>query len=150
MTTLWRKFGKSVISNRHLCTMLIACVLLCADDKMANISLDVHTFIAQNLPKYRFQSSLDCTFISLTTLHRLTCVHTKLFPTVKRRTCIHVLQHYSRNSQTCHFLSVQQVTLGRPRTKGNANKDLAHSFCGFLPNPFIQHLFLCPTSQERE
>ena len=36
-----------------------------ADDKMANITLDVHTFIAQNLPKYRFQSSLDYTFISL-------------------------------------------------------------------------------------
>ena len=30
-----------------------------ADDKMANISVDVHTFIAQNLPKYRFHSSLD-------------------------------------------------------------------------------------------
>ena len=30
-------------------------------------------------------------------LSRLTCIHTNLFPTVKRRTCIHVLQHYSRN-----------------------------------------------------
>ena len=37
-----------------------------ADVKMANISLDVHTFIAQNLPKYNFQSSLDSTFLSLT------------------------------------------------------------------------------------
>ena len=35
-----------------------------ADDKMANTSLDVHTFIAQNLPKYIFQSSLDYTFLS--------------------------------------------------------------------------------------
>ena len=34
----------------------------------------------------------------LTTSRRLTCIHTKLFPTVKRRTCIHVLRHYSRNS----------------------------------------------------
>ena len=35
-----------------------------ADDKMANISLDVHTFITQNRPKYRFESSLDHTFLS--------------------------------------------------------------------------------------
>ena len=40
-----------------------ACVL--ADDKMTNISLDVHTLIAPNLQKYRFQSSLDYTFLSL-------------------------------------------------------------------------------------
>ena len=37
----------SYVSNRHLCTMSITCVL--ADDKMANISLDVRTFIAQNI-----------------------------------------------------------------------------------------------------
>ena len=36
-----------------------------ADDKMANILLDVHTFIAHNLPKYHFQSSLDYTFLAL-------------------------------------------------------------------------------------
>ena len=36
-----------------------------ADDKMANISLDVHTFTAQNLPTYRFQTSFYCTFLSL-------------------------------------------------------------------------------------
>ena len=59
---LKQKIGKSVISNRHLCTMSIACVL--ADDN-ANVSLDVHTLIAQNLPKYRFHSSLDYTFLSL-------------------------------------------------------------------------------------
>ena len=34
----------------------------------------------------------------LTTSRRSTCMHAKLFPTVKRRTCIHVLRHYSRNS----------------------------------------------------
>ena len=44
--------------------MSIACVL--ADDKMANISLDVHTFIAQKLKKYRFQSSVDYSTLSLT------------------------------------------------------------------------------------
>ena len=35
---------------------------------------------------------------TLTTSRRLTCIHAKLFPTVKRRMCIHVLRHYSRNS----------------------------------------------------
>ena len=34
----------------------------------------------------------------LTTSRRLTCIHAKLFPTVKQRMCIHVFQHYSRNS----------------------------------------------------
>ena len=34
-----------------------------ADDKMAKILQDVHTFIAQNLLKYHFQSSLDYTFL---------------------------------------------------------------------------------------
>ena len=71
-----------------------------------------------------------------TTSRRLTCMHAKLFPTVKRRTCIHVLRHYSRNLY-CNF--------GRYaifRTKGTANNNRAH--------PFIQHLFLCPTSQEED
>ena len=40
--------------------------------------------------------------VSLTTSLWLTCIHAKLFPTVKRRTCIHVLRHYSRNSY-CNF-----------------------------------------------
>ena len=35
---------------------------------------------------------------SLTTSRQMTCIHAKLFPTVKRRTCMHVLRHYSRNS----------------------------------------------------
>ena len=39
--------------------------VLLADNKMANISLDVHTFIAENLPKYRFHSSRDYTFLTL-------------------------------------------------------------------------------------
>ena len=46
------------------CAQCVLHVFL-ADDKMANISLDVRTFIAQNLPKYHFQSSLDYTFLSL-------------------------------------------------------------------------------------
>ena len=91
----------------------------------------------------------------LTTSRRLTWKHAKLFPTVKRRTCIHVLRHYSRNSYSnfgrhATFSESSGSQFGRPRTKGTANNDRAHSFCGFLANPFIQHLFLCPTSQERE
>ena len=38
--------------------------------------------------------------VYLTTSRRLTCIHAKLFPTVKWRTCIHVLRHYSRNSNS--------------------------------------------------
>ena len=55
--------GKNVEYNRHLCTM--SKHVFSADNKISNISRDVPTFIAQNLPKYRFQSSLDYTFISL-------------------------------------------------------------------------------------
>ena len=55
--------GKNVKPNRHLCTMSKHKFL--ADDKMANISLNGHTFIAQNLLKYHFQSSADNTFLSL-------------------------------------------------------------------------------------
>ena len=40
-------FGKNVESVRHLCTKYMNEVL--ADDKMPIISLDVYTFIAQNL-----------------------------------------------------------------------------------------------------
>ena len=40
--------------------------------------------------------------VLLTTSCRLTCIHANLFPTVKWRTCIHVLRHYSRNSY-CNF-----------------------------------------------
>ena len=57
------RFGKNVEPNSQLCTMSKKCVL--ADDKMANTSLDVHTFIAHYLPKYCFQSSLDYAFLSL-------------------------------------------------------------------------------------
>ena len=39
---------------------------------------------------------------ALTTSRRLMCIHAKPFPNVKRRTCIHVLRHYYRNSY-CNF-----------------------------------------------
>ena len=42
------------------------------------------------------------------------------------------------------FLRVHGVTARWPRT----NNERVHSFCWFLPNPFIQDLFLWHTSQE--
>ena len=51
----------------------------------------------------------------LTTLRRLTCIHGKLFPTVKRRTCIHVLRHYSRNSYST--LADMPFSVGDPGQK---------------------------------
>ena len=44
------------------------------------------------------KSQFTYKFASLTTLRRLTCIHAKLFPTVKRRMCIHVLRHYFSES----------------------------------------------------
>ena len=49
---------------------------------------------------------------------------------------------------TPSFLGVPGVTVGWPRTKGTASNERVHSFCGFLPNPFIQDLCLWRTSQE--
>ena len=40
------------------------------------------------------------------------------------------------------FLGVPGVTVGWPRTKGTASNERVYSFCGFLPNPFIQDLCL--------
>ena len=46
------------------------------------------------------------------------------------------------------FLGVMSTTVEWLRTNGTANNELVHSFCWFLPNPFIEHLLLCQTSQE--
>ena len=85
----------------------------------------------------------------LTTLHRMTCHTHKTFPNCKTKDVYtHVLRHYSRNSYSFVTLADMQCSRSpaghawRPGTKGTANNDRAHSFCGFLPNPFIQHLFL--------
>ena len=43
---------------------------------------------------------------------------------------------------TPSFLGVPGVMVGWPRTKGTASNERVHSFCGFLPNPFIQDLCL--------
>ena len=64
-----------------------------------------HAWLHPNM--WSWNSSIGVIFTSkisfkisspLTTSRRLTCIHAKLFPTVKRRTCIHDLRHYSRNS----------------------------------------------------
>ena len=58
--------------------------------------------------------------VSLTTSRRLTCIHAKPFPTVKRRTCIHVLRHYSRNSyfdRHAIFMESSGSRLGDPGQK---------------------------------
>ena len=58
-----------------------------------------HTNTGMKLTKYECLASSESPLNFLvTTSCRLTCIHAKLFPTVKRRTCIHVLRHYSRNS----------------------------------------------------
>ena len=59
--------------------------------------------------------------------------------------------------RTCHscswrvytqsFLGVHGVTVGWPRTNGTANNERVHSFCWFLPNPFIEDLFFWRSSQ---
>ena len=49
---------------------------------------------------------------------------------------------------TPSFVGVPGVTVGWPRTKGTASNERVHSFCGFLPNPFIQDLCLWRTSQD--
>ena len=56
------------------------------------------------------------------TSRRLTCIHAKLFPTVKRRTCIHILRHYSGNSYSnfgrhAIFLGSSGSRLGDPGQK---------------------------------
>ena len=53
-----------------------------------------------SIASIKYQACWDIILSFLTTSRWLMCIHAKLFPTVKRRTCtrIHVLQHYSRNS----------------------------------------------------
>ena len=49
---------------------------------------------------------------------------------------------------TPSFLGVPGVMVGWPRTNSTASNERVHSFCGFLPNPFIHDLCLWCTSQE--
>ena len=68
---------------------------------------------------------------------------------------MHVLRHYSRNSfsnfgRRAIFSESSGSRLGDPRQKALQTMIEPTLFVEFLRNPFIQHLFLCPTSQERE
>ena len=76
----------------------------------------------------------------LTTSHRLMCIHAKLFPTVKRRTCIHVLQHCSRNSYSnfgrCGIFSESSRSrLGDPGQKALQTAIEPTLFVDFCPIP---------------
>ena len=54
-------------------------------------------------------------------------------------------QHATRGVPLCFvtlFLGVHGVMVRWPWTEGTANNERVHSFCWFLPNPFIQDLFL--------
>ena len=48
---------------------------------------------------------------------------------------------------TQSYLGVHGVTVGWPQTNGTANNERVHSFCWFLPNPFIEDLFFWCSSQ---
>ena len=50
---------------------------------------------------------------------------------------------YTRN----RFSDSMGVTVGWPRTNGTANNERVHSFCWFLPNPFIEDLFFWRSRQ---
>ena len=57
-----------------------------------------------------------------------------------------VCHHGDWRVYTPSFLGVPGVTVGWPRTKGTASNEWVHSFCGFLPNSFIQDLCFWRTS----
>ena len=102
----------------------------------------------------------------LTSSGRMTFKHSNNFRATDRRASIHALwflcvfagrlvnmphvacHHGGWRVYTPSFLGVPGVTVGWPRTKGTASNERVHSFCGFLPNPFIQDLCLWRTSQE--
>ena len=104
--------------------------------------------------------------IILTTSRRTTCKHANYFCATERRASKHAFRFLCVSAGrlvnmpcvVCHrggwrvytplFLGVPGVMVGWSRTKGTANNEQVHSFCWFLPNPFIQDLCLWRTSQE--
>ena len=108
-------------------------------------------------PNLNTSNLLDTKF--LTTSRRMTCKHANYFRATDRRASKHAFRflcvsagrlvntpcvacHDGGRVYTPSFLGVDVVTVGWPRTKGTANNEGVHSFCGFLPNPFIQDLCL--------
>ena len=71
---------------------------------------------------------------TLTASRRLTCIHTKHFPTVKRRTCVHDLRHYSRNSYFVRHASGSR--LGDPEQKALQTTIEPTLFVDFCLIPF--------------
>ena len=66
-----------------------------------------------------------------------------------RKTCKHATPSWRLMCiYTPSFLGVPGVTVGWSRTKGTASNEQVHSFCGYLPNPFIQDLCLWHTCQD--
>ena len=118
-------------------------------------------------PRGNFGSfSISPKITTLTTWRRMTCKHANYFHATERRASKHTFwflcvsagrlvnmphvacHHGDRCVYTPSFLRVPGVTVGWPRTEVTANNERIHSFCGFLPNPFIQDLCLWRTSQE--
>ena len=102
----------------------------------------------------------------LTSSRQMTRKHANYFYATDRRASIHAFRfvcvfagrlvnmprvachHGGWRVYTPSFLGVRGVMVGWPRTKGTASNEQVYSFCGFLPNPFIQDLCLWCTSQE--
>ena len=105
-------------------------------------------------------------FDHLTSSHRMPYVQAKILPIDNRRTFKHTFRFLRvwpgalSTRHVCHcasdvwrvytqlFLGVRGVTVLLPRTEGTANNEWVHSLCWFLPNTFIQDLFLWHTSQD--
>ena len=105
-------------------------------------------------------------FDHCSTSRRMTCKHANYFCATERRAskhefrflCVSAGRLVNTRRMACHhggwcvytplFLRVPGVTVGWLRTKVTANNEWVHSFCGFLPNPFIQDLWLWHTRQE--
>ena len=101
------------------------------------------------------KSSLDYTYVChlLTNLcHRSESVLTRIpiFASFVGRLVNTPLMVCSRSGWRVYmptFLGVMLTMVEWLRTNGTANNKRVHSFCWFLPNPFIEHLLLCQTSQ---
>ena len=74
-----------VIGELILFCSLFDPIMLCEEAPSVDILLSTIRAIAQNLSKYNFQSSLDYTFFSLTSLHRILYEPAILCSTMDRR-----------------------------------------------------------------
>ena len=87
-----------------------------------------------------------CLLRLLTSLHRTFEDFLRVWPCHQ-----HTTQGVPLCCLTCRHAIVSRSPWGPvrwPQTEGTANNERVHSFCWFLPNPFMQDLFLWHTSQE--